>query len=229
MRALKHNGLAIFFAVLFLVSLGGQAIAGRAEYNERERAHAKVNREEPQTYSLGRYMRSSEFAEAVAENWQSEYLQFALFVLATVWLVQRGSTESKPVDKAGLESDEDQRLGEHAHPRSPPWARAGGVRTTLYSNSLLLVMSGIFIASWFAQSVAGWSEYNSEQVDHAESRVSWLGYLGSAHFWEATLQNWQSEFLAVGSLAVFSIYLRQRGSAQSKPVGSAHTETAVEG
>jgi hypothetical protein len=228
-KALRDNGLAIFFAVLFLASLAGQAVAGHAEYNQEQEDHAALLDQEPETVSLGRYVSSSHFANAVAENWQSEYLQFALFILATIWLVQRGSTESKRLEKAGLESDEDQHLGEHTKPGSPKWAKAGDWRTTLFSNSLLLVMTAIFFASWFAQSVTGWNVYNDDQVDHMGEKVSWLDYVGSADFWEGTLQNWQSEFLAVGSIVIFSVYLRQRGSAQSKPVGAPHEETATEG
>ena len=114
-------------------------------------------------------------------------------------------------------------------PDSPEWAKAGGWRTTLFSHSLLMVMTAIFFASWFAQSVTGWNVYNDDQVEHMGEKVSWLDYVGSADFWEATLQNWQSEFLAVGSIVIFSVYLRQRGSAQSKPVGAPHEETATEG
>ena len=227
MRAIRNNGLAIFFGVLFLASLSGQAIAGHAKYNEEEIAHARLNHQQPQTYSMGRYLTSSSFARAVAENWQSEYLQFSLFILATIWLVQRGSTESKPLGKAGRESDEDQKTGRHADPSSPLWARVGGIRTAIYSNSLLILMTAIFFGSLFAQSVTGWTEYNQTQTEHKESTVSYKRYIGTADFWEAALQNWQSEFLAIGSMAVFSIYLRQRGSQQSKPVGAAHTETAA--
>ena len=179
--------------------------------------------------SLGRYVTSSSFANAVAENWQSEYLQFILFMLATVWLLQRGSPESKELDRPGRESDETQKLGEHAPADAPGWARAGDWRTSVYSNSLLIVMGAIFVGSWFAQSVTGWTEFNQIQAEHGEPAASWIGYLGSADFWEATLQNWQSEFLAVGSFAVFAIYLRQRGSPESKPVGEPHGSTGVEG
>ena len=105
----------------------------------------------------------------------------------------------------------------------------GGVRRWVYSNSLLLVMGAIFLGSWFAQSVTGWSAYNADQLEHEASTVGWLGYVGTAGFWEATLENWQSEFLAVGSMAVLSIYLRQRGSPESKPVGAPHDATGVEG
>jgi membrane protein implicated in regulation of membrane protease activity len=156
----------------------------------------------------------------VLENWQSEYLQFALFAFLTVWLVQKGSPESKELDKTGTETKKEQKIGSYADAASPLWARVGGLRTALYSNSLIIVMAAIFIGSWFAQSVTGWSDFNGEQALHGEPRVSWLSYVGSSTFWEATFQNWQSEFLAVGSFAVLAIYLRQRGSPESKPVGA---------
>ena len=228
-RLLKENGLSLFFLALFVVVLVLQAIAGHTAYNNDQVDHAALLDERPETLTVWRYVTSSEFGNAVMENWQSEYLQFTIFVLATVWLVQKGSTESKPLDQAGEESDEEQAVGAHARRDSPAWAKVAGLRLWLYSNSLLLVMGAIFFASWFAQSVTGWSAYNAEQIEHEAATVSWLGYLGAAEFWEATLQNWQSEFLAVGTMAIFSVYLRQRGSAQSKPVGCPHDKTAVEG
>jgi hypothetical protein len=163
------------------------------------------------------------------ENWQSEYMQFALLALATVWFVQRGSNESKPPREAGRESDEKQLVGGYAQQNSPRWAKVGGWRTALYGNSLLLVMAVIFFGSWLAQSVTGWSMYNDEQRAHGEPTVSWTGYVAGADFWENTLQNWQSEFLAVGTMAVFTIYLRQRGSPESKPVGAPHDQTGTSG
>jgi hypothetical protein len=222
-RFLRENSLSLVFLAFFLAAVGGQAIAGWSEFNDEAMAHSEA------TISLGRYLVSSSFGNALLENWQSEYLQFTLYILLTVWFVQRGSPESKEVEKAGGESDADQLLGAHARPESPRWATAGGVRTRLYSNSLLIVMVSIWLLSWFGQSVTGWSEFNSDQITHHQPTVNWLGYLGTANFWEATLQNWQSEFLAVGSMAVLSIYLRQRGSPESKPVGAAHDATGVEG
>ena len=222
-RFILHNSLSLFFLAIFLAALTGQAIAGHSLYNQEQLAHGG----EP--ISLGRYLISSHFGQAVMENWQSEYLQFMLFMLATVWLLQRGSPESKELGKAGRESERDQKIGEHAEPGSPLWAKVGGWRTAIYSNSLLIVMSVVFFGAWFAQSVTGWSEYNSEQVDHGEPTVSWLGFVGTSDFWEATFQNWQSEFLAVGSFAVLAVYLRQRGSPESKPVGEPHHRTGVEG
>ena len=229
MRRLRENGLSLFFLAILLAALVGQAIAGHADYNNDEIEHAQLLDEQPQTLSIGRYVVSSSFGQAVMENWQSEYLQFFLFILTTVWLLQKGSPESKELDKAGTESEEEQLIGEHASPDSPTWARVGGIRRWLFSNSLLIVMGLIFLASWFAQSVTGWSAYNADQIEHEQEPLSWLQYIGSADFWQTTLQNWQSEFLAVGSMAVLSIYLRQRGSPESKPVGAAHSATGVEG
>ena len=224
MRAfLKHNSLSIAFLALFLTALILQAFAGHADFNEDQLRHDNP------TMSLGRYVISSEFGVAVLENWQSEYLQFTLFIVATVWLLQRGSPESKPVDKAGRESDKDQLVGEHAKPDSPRWAKAADLRRTLYENSLLIVMAAIWLASWFAQSITGVNEYNAERLDHHQLPVSWSAYLGSPDFWEKTLQNWQSEFLAVGSMAILAVYLRQRGSPESKPVGTPHHATGTEG
>jgi hypothetical protein len=223
MRFVRDNGLSIFFLAIFLLSLAGQAIAGHGSFNHDQLLH------HGDPISLGRYLTTSEFAADVAENWQSEYLQFTLYIFGTVWLLQRGSPESKPLDKAGLESDEDQKVGEHADARSPRWARAGGLRTALYSNSLLVVMTTIWLGSWLAQSIAGASGYNASQLDHQAATVSWPHYLGSSDFWSRTLQNWQSEFLAVGSMAILSVYLRQRGSPESKPVGAPHDATGLEG
>jgi len=228
-RRLREHSLSLFFLTILLAALVGQAIAGHADYNNDEIEHAQLLDEQPQTLSIGRYVVSSSFGQAVMENWQSEYLQFFLFILTTVWLLQKGSPESKELDKAGTESEEEQLIGEHASPDSPTWARVGGIRRWLFSNSLLIVMGLIFLASWFAQSVTGWSAYNADQIEHEQEPLSWLQYIGSADFWQTTLQNWQSEFLAVGSMAVLSIYLRQRGSPESKPVGAPHAATGVEG
>jgi hypothetical protein len=150
-------------------------------------------------------------------------------MLATVWFIQRGSPESKEPGKEGLESNQKQKIGGYAPDDAPDLARHRDWRTGLYSNSLLIVMAVIFVGSWFAQSVTGWTEFNAEQVDHNADKVSWASYITSPTFWEATLQNWQSEFLAVGSFAVLAIYLRQRGSPESKPVGAPHDATGIEG
>lgn len=194
-----------------------------AEYNSQQAAAGL------ETATYAQYVTSSDFGVDVAENWQSEFLQFFLYIFATVYLVQRGSTESKELGKEGRESDEDQQVGAHAGPDSPRWARAGGLRLAVYSRSLGLAMGTVFLLSWFAQSIAGRAAYNGQQLGQREDPVSWWGYVTSSDFWSRTLQNWQSEFLAVASMAAFSIYLRQRGSPESKPVDAAHSATGTEG
>jgi len=227
---LRNTSLSSVFLGLFLLSLLFQGVSGNAEYNNEEVSHAQLLGEAPETLSFGRYLVSSHFWQAVMENWQSEYLQFTAFIFLTVWLVQRGSPESKALESAGAGSDAEQKIGDHSNAGSPGWAKIqGGVREWVYGNSLVLTMGSLFLLSWFAHSVAGWSEYNAEQLEHEDpgSTLSWLQYLGSADFWSTSLQNWQSEFLAVGSMVVLSIYLRQRGSPESKPVGEPHAATGV--
>jgi hypothetical protein len=222
-RFLRENSLTVVFLAIFLAAVVGEAFVGHSDFNHAQVAH------QDETISLGRYVTSSAYMADVMENWQSEYLQFTLFILGTVWLVQRGSPESKPPGEEGGESDEEQKVGEHAKPDSPKWAKAGGLRTLVYSNSLVLVMTTIWVLSWLAQLVTGHVEYNAEQFDHHLESLSLWQYAGSSDFWNRTLQNWQSEFLAITSMVVFSIWLRQRGSSQSKPVGEPHASTGVEG
>ena len=222
-RFIRDHSLSLAFLVIFLAALIGQAIAGHILQNEEAMAHGG------ERMSFWRYIVSSEFGNAVMENWQSEYLQFMLFMFFTIWFVERGSPESKEPGKEGLETLKEQRIGEHAVEDSPEWAKPRGIKTFIYSNSLLMVMAIIFIGSWFAQSVTGWTQFNAEQTDHGEATVSWLSYIGTADFWEATLQNWQSEFLAVGSFVAITVFLRQRGSPVSKPVGTPHDATGVGG
>jgi hypothetical protein len=222
-RFVRDNGLSLAFAGMFLLTLVGQALAGHAQFDQEQLSSGLPR------VSLSRYVTSASFVADVAENWQSEYLQFLLYVFGTVWLVQRGSPESKTPDQIGRESDEDQMLGVHATAASPGWARAGGWRTAVYSRSLGLVMGGVFLLSWLAQSIAGWSAYDEQQLGQLQRPLSWGEYVLAPDFWNRTLQNWQSELLAVGSFAVLAVYLRQRGSPESKPVGAPHADTGTEG
>ena len=222
-RAIRQNALGLFFGTIFLAALIGQSFAGWSVFNDTQTAEGLA--------PIGwlEYVTSSSFTADVAENWQSEYLQFLLYIWATVWFVQRGSPESKEADQTGLESDADQEVGPHAGPRSPRWAAVGGLRRAVFSHSLLLVMGGVFVASWAAQSAAGVVAHDEQQLLDLEAPVTWVQYVGSADFWNRTLQNWQSEFLAVGSMAVLSVFLRERGSPESKPVGAAHDDTGAAG
>mgnify|MGYP000518811987 CR=1 FL=1 len=219
-RPLRDNSLSIVFGLLLLVTLAAQAVSGAALYNEQARTAGL------QEISFARYLSSSQFAVDVAENWQSEYLQFTLYILLTVWLIQRGSSESKKPGESGRESDEKQHVGPFALPDSPRWARAGGWRTAVYSHSLVSVMAVIFLLSWAAQAVAGRVANNQDRMRNLLPPEGLASYIGSADFWSRTLQNWQSELLAIASMAVFAIYLRERGSPESKLVGAPHVETS---
>jgi hypothetical protein len=222
-KFLRENSLSVFFGLIFLGALAGQAIAGWHQFNNDQVADSLGQ------ITFGSYLTSADFVADVAENWQSEYLQFLLYIVATAWFVQKGSPESKKVDEAGLETDERQKVGKHADASSPAWARTGGIRTVVFSWSLTIVMGLIFLMSWFAQSFGGWAAFNETRLKQLQDPLRWTQYVTNADFWSRTLQNWQSEFLAVGSMAVLSIYLRQRGSPESKPVGTSHASTGVEG
>ena len=211
-----ENGLTLVFMLLFLVTLVGQAVAGWYDFNQQQQTHQEA------AYSFWRYVGSSEFGVDVMENWQSEFLQFASFIALSIWFYQRGSTESKSLDQPVIPTDKDSKVRSGADASSPSWARVGGWRTAVYSNSLLGVMLLLWLGSWAVQSVTGWRTFNHDQSSHKEPTISWSSYLGEAEFWDRSLQNWQSEFLAVASISLFSVYLRQRGSAESKPVGAPH-------
>jgi uncharacterized protein DUF6766 len=223
MKTLRENSLTVCFLLFFFGALIAQAIAGHAGFNAEQLQHGGDK------ISLLTYVVSASYGAAVLENWQSEYLQFTLLILLTVWLLQRGSPESKELDKAGGESDEEQKVGRHADTNSPAWARARGLPSTIYANSLVILMGFIWVCSWLGQSLAGWTEYSDQRMEHLQHPISWTQYLGSPDFWERTFQNWQSEFLAVASMSIFAVYLRQRGSPESKPVGAPHELTGVEG
>jgi hypothetical protein len=219
MRFVRENGLSLFFGAILLASLVGQSFAGQHQFNANAIEHHSG------TYSWLRYVTSNEFAGDVLENWQSEFLQFWLYIVATVWLFQRGSSESKELTDTGTMSDQSQFVRGYAKSSSPAWAKVDGVRRRIYENSLALAMLLCFVGSWVGQSVTDWRAYNHDQKDHNQASISWGEYWVNADFWDRSLQNWQSEFLAVGTMAVFAIYLRQRGSAESKPVGAPHDET----
>jgi hypothetical protein len=222
-RFLRENSLSLFFLVLLVAAVIAQSFAGQHDHNAEQVEHGA------QAVSWSRYAASSEFWSAVMENWQSEFLQFSFFIAATIWLLQKGSNESKPPEEGGLESDQQQRVGGYAPQNAPRWAKTRGWRTTIYSHSLLIVMTAIFFLTWAAQSITSWNVFNEDQREHGEAAIGWSTYLRNPDFWEQTLQNWQSEFLAVGTMAVFTIYLRQRGSPESKPVGAPHSETGSSG
>ena len=217
-RFAKENSLTLVtFGLFFVTFIVGQSLAGQRTYNEEQKEHG----EEEVTYV--EYLTTPHFGEATFENWESEFLQMGAYVLLTVWLRQKGSSESKALD--GKEPvDEDP--AEHRGDKDAPWpVRVGGIPEALYKNSLSIAFFALFIASWFLHAMTGAHEYSAEQVAHGGQPVDTIGYMQRSQFWFESFQNWQSEFLAVASIVVLTIFLRQQGSPESKPVHAPHAET----
>ena len=214
-RFLRENGLSVVLFGLFLVFLAGQSIAGLRVRNDDALSHGG----RPIGYL--RYLGSGHFVEAVFENWESEFLQMAAFVVLTIGLKQKGSSESKP-------------LREGPEPRKPrpkpgsPWpVRRGGWIEKVYASSLTIALALLFLVSFGLHVLGGAAEANGERAEHGEPPIGRLEYVGTSRFWFESFQNWQSEFLAVGVLIVFSIFLRQKGSPQSKEVDEPHARTGA--
>jgi hypothetical protein len=219
-RRLRENGLALAAFGFFLLSMIGFALAGVRAYNENQQEHG-----EPAA-SVVEYVGSPHFIEAVFENWESEFLQMAAFVLLTAMLYQKGSPESKKLE-GEEEVDKDPRRARRR--RNVPWpVRRGGLVLKLYEHSLSLALFLLFAASFVLHAVGGARAYSAEQLAHGGQPVATIAYIGTSRFWFESFQNWQSEFLAVGALFVLSIFLRERGSSQSKPVAAEHGETGME-
>jgi hypothetical protein len=216
-KFLRENGLSIVLLLCFLVILFGQSCAGWYEYNDEQ----AEQREPPIGY--GSYLLSDHFWEATTENWESEFFQMGIYVILTAFLFQRGSSESKKLD-AQNPQDEDPR--KHRTDRNAPWpVRRGGWVLKLYEYSLGLAFVVLFLASFLAHAFSGRRLYNEEQLAVGKDPVGLLDYMASSRFWFESLQNWQSEFLAVASIVLLSIWLRHRGSPESKPVAAPCDET----
>ena len=216
-RRLRENSLSIVLFGLFAVFLLGQSLTGWHAYDAEQREH-----HEP-TVGFGTYLTTGHFVEATFENWESEFLQMASYVLLTIWLVQKGSSESKPL-AGDPEKDADPRSGSDLV-RAPGPVKRGGWRLVLYENSLGIALILLFVLSFLLHALGGAREYSAEQVAHGQEPVSTVGFVKTSTFWFQSFQNWQSEFVAVGSIVVLTIFLRQRGSPESKPVAAAHRET----
>jgi hypothetical protein len=216
-RLFRENGLSIVLVSAFLAFWIGQSVAGHREYNDEQRQHG-----EPES-SYGTYLRSAHFWEASTENWESEFLQIFSYVFLTAFLFQKGSAESKKLDRPEP-VDRDPRASQGR--ADAPWpVRRGGLVLALYEHSLSLAFLVCFAGAFALHAVSGASDYNEERLSHGLPRVSPLQYTGTSRFWFESLQNWQSEFLAIALVVLFSIFLRQRGSPESKPVDSPHGET----
>jgi hypothetical protein len=215
----RDNGLSLVMFGLFALFLVAQSVTGFAVYNNEQREHGESETGYPA------YLRSGHFIEATFENWESEYLQMGVYVLFTVYLFQRGSSESKDPDNA--ESVDEDPRGAKDRPDVPWPVRTGGVLLTLYEHSLALAFLALFLLSFLLHAIGGAREYSAEQLAHGGQAVTTWGFLGTAAFWFQSFQNWQSEFLAMGSIVVLSIVLRQRGSPESKPVAAPHAQTGT--
>jgi hypothetical protein len=216
MRVLRNNGLSIVLTVLFVGTLGGQAYAGYRTENAERRDHAEAQQ------TFGEYLRSPAMLEATMENWESEFFQMGFYVMLTIYLFQRGSVESKDPDK----KEEVDREPDPSRAGAPWPVRKGGLALALYRRSLSIAFILLFLVSFFLHAAGGAGVYNAANAEHGDGvRVTTLGYMRTSRFWFESLQNWQSEFLAVLSIVVLSIWLRQHGSPESKPVDAPHSET----
>ncbi|MGC4056608.1 MAG: hypothetical protein QM743_00585 [Chitinophagaceae bacterium] len=215
MKFLRNNGLSIVFGLIFLCAIAAQARLGFSEYNEdRIRQNAAP-------VAFADYLHTGHFIEATFENWESEFLQMALFVVFTIFLQQKGSSESKDFDK----QEEVDREPDPQRPGAPLPVKKGGLLLKLYSCSLTLSLFLLFIISFTLHFYGSFKDENEQRALKAELPVNASDYIVDPRFWFESFQNWQSEFLSVFILIVFSIYLRQKGSPQSKPVDASNSET----
>jgi hypothetical protein len=216
-RFLRDNGLSLVVATLFALMMWGQTETGWHVYNEERAEHAQP------AVSLPAYLTTGHFLEATAENWESEFLQMAAYVVLTAVLFQRGSAESKSPD--GKE-EVDRKPVPAPRRRNAPWpVRRGGWVLKLYEHSLSLAFLLLFLTCIALHAIGGVRAYNEEQLQQGGQAMTLLQYVKGARFWFESLQNWQSEFLAILCMVVLSIFLRQRGSPESKPVDAPHSAT----
>ena len=216
-RFLRDNGLSLTLFGLFAVSIAGQAVFGWRALLRQLQQHAAP----PLDFLT--YLASGHFVSAVFENWESEFLQMAVYVLLTVFLVQKGSSESKKPDGANNESEAPEK---HRYEDDAPWpVHRGGLALKFYSHSLSIALVALFLLS-FGLHVAGSTRRMNEEASlHHQPTQSVIETLADAEFWYESFQNWQSEFLSIGMLIVLGIYLRERGSPESKPVAAPHQAT----
>ncbi|MEO3819696.1 DUF6766 family protein [Plantactinospora sp. B24E8] len=217
-RWLRNNALALTMFGAFLLFLVLQSIFGWQTHNEELTQFGAA----PQGYL--HYLGTGHFAEAVFENWESEFLQMGGYVLLTAYLIQRGSSESKPEP----DTDRPEDHARNAKPNSPWPVHVRGVALTLYRNSLSIALLLLFALSFVFHLLGGTAEFNEQQrLESGAPAISAWQFLQTSDFWFQSMQNWQSEFLAVGALVVLSVFLRQHGSPESKPVTTPHHETGA--
>ena len=216
---LRNNALTLAMLGLFAPSLVGQFLTGWSVYNEDRTEHGS------EAVSALDYFTSPHFGEAVFENWESEFLQMGIFVLLTSRLRQKGSPESKPFEDEDGHPPETDREPDPRRKGAPSPVRAGGLVSKLYAHSLSSVLFVLFGLSFAMHVVSGAAEYSADQLDHGGQAITALEYLGTSRLWFESFQNWQSEFMSIAALVVLAIFLRERGSSQSKPVDAPHSQT----
>jgi hypothetical protein len=213
----RDRALTLVLMAMFLVFLAAQLVTGLYEYNATQREHG-----EP-VVSMAGYLRTGHPWEALFENWESEFLQMAVFVLLTTWLVQKGSPESR---RPGVKELVDTDPRDFAHDPEAPWpVRRGGWILRLYEHSLGLAFILLFLFSWIGHALGGFAGYAADEVLHHQPEPTFSDYVTSSRFWFESFQNWQSEFLAIAAMVWLAVYLRQRWSPESKPVHASHSET----
>ena len=212
----RNNGLSIVFFTLFVISLVGQVITGMKEHNQ------EIVEMGGEAIGMAQYLTSGHFLQSTFENWESEFLQMSLFLILSMFLYQKGSSESKDPDKAEEDVDKEP----NPRKKNVPWpVKKGGLWLTIYKHSLCYAMSILFILSFLVHWKGSMKDYNEEQVLKNLPTESAREYLANARFWFESFQNWQSEFLSIFAIVILSVYLREQHSPQSKPVDAPHSET----
>jgi hypothetical protein len=217
-RFFRNNGLTLVLLALFLMTWAGQLFTGFREHNEQQREHGQP------ADSLGEYVIGGHFWQATAENWESEFLQMAAFVVLTVFLYQKGSPESKDPDEEDGDAVDNDPAAQRDREGAPAPVRRGGVLLWLYSHSLSICFLALFAGSFVLHAAKGGEEYNQDQREHGRPEIPTLQYAMTSRFWFESFQNWQSEFLSLAAMVWLAVYLREHGSAESKPVATPHEE-----
>jgi hypothetical protein len=214
-RVLRDNSLSIVFFLLFVFSIGGQVITGLKEHND------EMKEEGGQQISMGQYFISGHFLQSTFENWESEFFQMALFVILTMFLYQKGSSESKDPDK-----EEEVDREPNPKKKDAPWpVKKGGLALAIYRHSLCYALTLLFIISFLLHWYGSLKDYNEEQILKSKPTETAVEYLSNSRLWFESFQNWQSEFLSIFAMVVLTIFLREKSSPQSKPVDAPDSET----
>ena len=217
LRLFRDHGLFWVNAFLFLAFFLGMVLTGASAYSDDQVEHGG------KAITVIQYLGTGDFVEATFENWESEFLQMGSYVVLTIFLFQKGSSESKPPGETAPQDQDPRKVKLTA---STPWpVRRGGLVLVLYENSLLILFGTLFIASVLLHAAGGNAAYNEDQTEHGQPTLGYWQFFGTSEFWFQSFQNWQSEFMVVALIVLSSVYLRQRGSSQSKPVAAPNTET----